>query len=249
MLQVRTHHFGSSFPPKRVDSGQGIVVHASHGVDVSALIEGRSFELLGRHEVNGSEDGVSMIDGLEGGFRGKFGETEVDQLHLEFSAWEPGHHHVGGLEVAVNDVEILRGNERLLGLNRNFAKVLQGEGSAFDHFIESAPGKQFHHNIGASFVHPCVVDRDDVGVLHGGERFGLLQEVFDGFILILEAAFRDYPLDGDIPIEAAIKGPIDGSDAPLSDLPLNFISVAVHGKVCAAGGDPYHALVRRNIEI
>ena len=43
-------------------------------------------------------------------------------------------------------------------------------------------------------------------MLHRGERFGLLEEVLDGFLLILESALGENAFDRNVTIETPIEG-------------------------------------------
>jgi len=101
VVEVGGHDGRGGIAAEGVEAGEAVIVEAAHGIHVGALIEGIALELLGCHEVDGAEDGVAVVDGLEGGLRGEFGEAEVDDLDLEFAAGEPDDHEVGGFEVAV----------------------------------------------------------------------------------------------------------------------------------------------------
>ena len=100
--EVGSHDSWGGIGGKRVETGEGVVVEAAHRIHVGALVEGVALELLGGHEMDRAEDGVAVVDGLQGGVGGELGEAEVDDLDLELSAGEPDDHDVGRFEVAVD---------------------------------------------------------------------------------------------------------------------------------------------------
>lgn len=99
------------------------------------------------------------------------GETEVDDLDLAGL----GDEHVGGFEVAVDDVLVVRGGERFArraidaeGLGERGARVL-------DPLIEARSGDVLHRDVDAVAVDVGFVDLDDGGVLEAGEGAGFLE--------------------------------------------------------------------------
>ena len=65
VLEVTGHHHGSCFTVKWIDSSQGIVVEATHGIHIRALIERDTLKLLGCHEEDGAKDGIPVRDRLQ----------------------------------------------------------------------------------------------------------------------------------------------------------------------------------------
>ena len=124
-----------------------------------------------------SSSSSSDWDWVEGG------QAEIHDFHLEFSGRQPGEHQVRGLDVAVDQIEFLGGDERLLGLHGEFAEIRPGERSALDEFVERLAADEFHHHVGAVLVGADVVNGDDVRVLERGERAGFLDELAGGFLL------------------------------------------------------------------
>ena len=119
-------------------------------------------------------------------------------------------------------------DEGFLALDGDLPEIGQDEGALIDHFVEGLSGEELHDDVGAVFVHPGVIDGDDVGVLDGGEGGGFLQEVLGGLFLVFEAAFGEDAFDGDIAVKAFVPGFVDGADAALADFFFNLVAVVFH---------------------
>ena len=85
VLQVRSHDFDGVFTIEGVGAGEGVVENAAESIEIDALVDGNSFELFRPHEIDGAENAIGLVDGLEGGFGGEFGEAEINDLHLELT--------------------------------------------------------------------------------------------------------------------------------------------------------------------
>ena len=229
VLEVAGHDLGSRLAIEGVEASEAKVVEASDGIHVGAHVERFALELFRSHEVDGSEDSVAVVDGLDRWLGVELGEPEVDELDLKLSAREPSDHDVGGLEVTVDEVEILRGDECFLCLDGDFAEVFKDERAFFDHFVDGPASEELHDDVGAFFIDACVEDGDDMRVLDGGERGCFLQEVFDGFFLAVVSSVGEDAFDGDFAVQALIPGPIHCTHATLAYLSSYFVSIFWHG--------------------
>jgi hypothetical protein len=239
VLKVGVHDLRGIFPIKGVATGEAVVVDAAEWIHIGAFVERSALELLGSHEVDGTKDGVAVVDGLERGGGWELGEAEVDELDLEAAAGEPGDHEVGGLDVAVDELEVLGGDEGFLALDGHFAEVLHGEDAALDHFVDGASGEEFHDDVGAVFVNPGIEDGDDVGVLYRAEGGGFLEHGLGGLLLVFVPPPGEDPLDRDFAIQMAVEGSVHCTDSSLANLTTDFIAIVGHGS--SAGVSPNRA--------
>ena len=65
VLEMGIHHLRCVFSIEGKNTSKGIVVDATDGIHVGALVERGALELFRSHEMDRAEDGVAMIDGLE----------------------------------------------------------------------------------------------------------------------------------------------------------------------------------------
>jgi hypothetical protein len=123
VLKMCGHDLGSRLSIERIGPGQAVVINAADGIHVGALVKRVSFELLGRHEADRSEDGVIVGNRLVRRSWQKFGESKVHELDVETSAGQPGDHEVAGLDIAMDQVSVLRCDESFLALKSEFAEI------------------------------------------------------------------------------------------------------------------------------
>ena len=189
-------------------------VDVGAGVDVEVAHRG----LLRAHVDRGAEE---LLEAGEEGLLGEFvlgglGDAEVDHLGHRPVGLE-GDHHVGGLEVAVDDAflvgvvdggaDVLEKGEALLGVEFLLAAEV-GDRDTLD---------QFHDEVGPTGGGgPGVEDPGDVGVVHHGERLALgleAREHLAGVHAGLDHLEGDHAGDG-----AALLGHPDRAEAALADL-------------------------------
>jgi len=127
-LQVAGHDGGHALAVEGVVAGEGVEKDAAEGVEIGAGIEGAALELLGGHEVDGAHDRFSVGDGLDGGDVGEFGEAEVEEFEIEASAGQPVEHEVAGFDVAVEEVNLVGGDEGFEALFGDLEEVAFDEG-------------------------------------------------------------------------------------------------------------------------
>src|SRR5262249_45288060 len=183
-----------------------------------------AFGLLGGH-VGESADNGALYGGrrhVEGGRQlrafgllGQFGETEIQHLHQAFFR----NHHVGRLEVAVNDSRLVRRRQRV----RHLRRVLQGLGyrQSFDadQFMQRLPRDVFHsdevYSAAIHYRHINVVDRDDIRVVQGGGRPSLLHKTPPS--VRIGQFFGGQDFESHHAIQAGVERSIDHSHPPLAN--------------------------------
>ena len=124
----------------------------------------------------------------------------------------------------MDEIEVLGGNERFLGLEGDFAEIVVSQRAPFDHFINSAAGKEFHHHVGSVLVHSGIKDSDNVRMLDRAEGGGLLEHGLGGLFLIHVSASSEDALDRHFAIKVTIEGTKNGTDPTLADLCSNFVA-------------------------
>ena len=104
------------------------------------------------------------------------GESEIQDLDRAIGP----DHDVGGLQVAVDDADVVSGGERVGDLHAELDGIHDRDLAGGDHVAYGLAPNEFHDDgiAGTSSMSGChdVVDRDDVGVVEGRCRAGLLQE-------------------------------------------------------------------------
>jgi hypothetical protein len=204
-------------------AGQHVVEERAERVDVRTDIHPLAARLLRRHVAQGAHDraglghvgargagvGASCLCGHVRGDRAGqvLGEAPVDHDDLA----EAADQHVGGLEVAVDDLLRVGVGDRV---GDGDHVLEQGEpareaAGAADLRLEALAVDELHAVIRFAAVAPAeVVQRHDAGVLQAGRDRGLEREAPLG----LGAAAQQL-LDGDHPAEAAVLGAADDAEA------------------------------------
>ena len=129
------------------------------------------------------------------------GEAEVEDLDEA----AVGEHDVGGLEVAMEDAEVVGGGEAVGGLDAGGEDELEAGGAFGDELVEGLAGDVLHDDVGFFAVTAFgggladVVDGADVGVVDGGGETGLAElggaHLLDGEVAALEELEDDGALE------------------------------------------------------
>ena len=223
--------------------GHHLVEHRAEGELVGAVVHRTPARLLGRHVPDRAHDdarggvgrpqdvgpGRHLRDVLAGrplvtaAVAAQLGEAEVEDLHVAVAR----QHHVLGLEVAVDDaggvragepvgqlagdVEHLPGRQRELGANQ----VAQRRAVHELHDGEGQPGRLAD-----------LVDGDDVGVVEGRGRAGLLGESTEAVRDRGEGLGQE--LDGDVAAEVEVPRTVDLAHAPRAQLVEELVPAEPH---------------------
>ena len=101
--------------------------------------------------------------------------AKVEQLGTGLS-----QHHVGGLQVAVNDAVPMRMIERLGNLDRMAQDLVSGQGAASETVRDRFALQQLHHEVVAAVRSTNVIQRADVRVIQAGDRLRFNLEALAG---------------------------------------------------------------------
>jgi hypothetical protein len=195
---------------ERQTAGEHLVEHHAQRPEVGAVVDGVAQHLLRRHVEDGSQ-GAPVLGEL---FRSEqLGDAEIEDLHRPAVR----HQDVGGLDVAVDDPQLVSPRQPLGDLGGDVEGAVERQGAAGDLLLQRLPGV-----VGHGHEHPAVrglvdlVDDADVGVLEAGDRLRLLQEARARQGVARQLGGDE--LDGDLPAELQILGLVDDTHPPLADL-------------------------------
>ena len=228
VLEVRIHHLRRGLAIKGILAGEGVVIDTAHLVEVGAGVEFATLELLGGHEEDRSHHRLLLVHRLHRGRPAELGEAEIEDFELKFPRGLPDHHDVGRLDVAVDDVVRLRGDEGLEGLINHLGEILLGQDTTGHRLVEGLALEQFHHDETALLILPHVEDSDDVGVVQARERLSFGDQFVRRFLHLILGRIRggEHALDGDFPLELGIEGLEDRAQSAFADLIADFIAFA-----------------------
>ena len=170
--------------------------------------------MLGRHVRQAAGDGLALrFAGLP------LSNAEVDELYYQRLLGALHHHQVVRLDVAVDDVVLVRVLEPFRGLDDDVEFLDQVELAArLDDGAERLPLEILHRQVRAHVVYPELVHRDDVRVLQFGKGRGFFFEDVDRGNVVAEAS-QDF--DGDVAAEG-VAGLVNGAVSALSELFLKL---------------------------
>jgi hypothetical protein len=121
--------------------------------------------LLRRHEKDGAEYGIHGFDLLAALRLCENGQAEIHNFDLEFPGRKPSEHKVAGLQVAVDQIKVLRGNKCFLRLECKLPEVEPCERRVFDDVVKGLARDEFHDHVRPVLVATEIVNGDDVRVL------------------------------------------------------------------------------------
>jgi hypothetical protein len=120
-----------------------------------------------------------LLDFLLGLILDQNRETKIDDFDLEGAGGQPREHDVGRLEIAVDHVHFLCGDERFERLRGYAFKIMPDERCGLNDFIEGFAIDKLHHHIRTFFVFSYVENGDNVRMLQRGQRADLGHELLD----------------------------------------------------------------------
>ena len=199
--------------------GGHVVQHAAQRVDVGAGSDRVAADLLGRHIVRRAHERRRHGDVAVAAVRVEdLGQAEVQQLHaLGLLAVKRGqHHHVGGLEVAVQHIDRVRHPQRARDLQPDPKHALEGQRALHVHHVLQREALEvLHHDVQlAGGELPVIVHGHDVIVAGPRERRRLTHEALAQLHEHRDVAADD--LDGDLAIEVDLVGEVDRAHAALA---------------------------------
>ena len=186
-------------PGERRPAGEQREQHATQRVEIRPLVAAFGAELLGSAVLRGARGRELRRAGDRHRGLHEAGDAEVDHLHPVVR----GEHHVQRLDVVVDHVSLVRGDQRgtdllrdlqgAAGCQRTVRAQMRGQRRPFD---------PLHHQVEVVLVEAAVVQGDHVRVvdLRGGDGFAVeaLGDVGgDGVV-------QGQELDGHVPAELAI---------------------------------------------
>ena len=220
IAQNRRHRLGRIVAEKRMAAGRELVQDHAEREDIGARIERGAEHLLGRHvgrcadpRAGVGEDGAATVVAAlhcpaawpkarvrQMRRHDLLGEAEVHDLHVPLRR----HHHVGGLEVAMDDAAAMGGVERLGQLVRDVDHLAHGQQRAARGGVQRLALDVLHHDEDAAVGVADLVDLADEGMIErgGGERLAPQPLARDGVRL----GRGRQQLDGDAALEARVLG-------------------------------------------
>ena len=129
-------------------AGRHLVEHDAEREDVAAAIQRARLDLLGRHVGPGAEDRARLRElQLRGILVRTAGLGTVTTRQAEVQDLDPaivGDHHVAGFQVAVGDLLLVRGAERVGKRGRDVEEPRHRDAGRGDHLVERPPFDQLH---------------------------------------------------------------------------------------------------------
>src|SRR5687767_281031 len=159
------------------------------------MIDTASGDLLGRHVVNRAHEGAV----LRHAGVGKPRDAEVQYLHHATRI----DHHVGGLDVAVNDAVVVSVGQSLTYLLDDFEAPYEIERrAAAQRAIEGFAGDVLHRHERSALKFADVEHDDDIWMTQLRDGARLAREALPNLGMVAEILFQQF--DGDRPIKLRI---------------------------------------------
>ncbi len=162
-------HRGDVLSRERFFAGHHFIEHHAQREDVAAAIYRAALHLFRRHVARGAHYVGGLLDGAE---LQNFCRAEVCDL----DGIVGGEHEVRGLDVAVNDVPLMRELQRAASLIHDAQRARQRKGVAvIEQCLQTFSLHQFHGDVVQAVFFARVENHHDVGMRQQtcGTRFGL----------------------------------------------------------------------------
>jgi hypothetical protein len=192
-----------------------LVHDGAEGELVGAEVHRPARRLLGGHVADGAHH-HPRAGHLRGGCAfgavaprfGELGQAEVQDAHVAV----PGHHHVLGLQVAVDDARLVGAGQAVGDLHRKLEDALGGQRARGQDVAQGTAVHQLHGQEGVAVLGADVVNVHDVRVVEGRGRTGFLLEAGAALVVLGELGGQD--LEGDLPLQPRILGAVHLAHAP-----------------------------------
>jgi hypothetical protein len=213
-------------PWERLASGQQLEAEGAQREQVAAGVQHGPRDLLGRH-VARRAPGVAPARDLA---RGRARDAEVQELRLA----RLQHHHVAGLDVAMDDaglVGVVQGARQLRGDAQRLAPARAG--ALGDDVGQRASLQVLERDEGQVrlLVPPEVVHDHAVGMGDAGGQAGFPQEALLGQAALVERHREGQAddLERDGPVQDGVARAIDDAHRALADLGLDVVAAQERG--------------------
>ncbi|MGX1504878.1 UNVERIFIED_CONTAM: hypothetical protein RKD43_003503 [Streptomyces graminofaciens] len=216
---------------ERQPAGQQLEEHDPDRIQVGTGVHTPAEGLLGGEVLRGADDHARLRHGRDARLH-RTGDAEVH--HLDDAAL--GHHHVAGLDVAVDQAHLVAGLqgrehvggdlERLVGGHRAVLLDVGGQDGS-QRLTLHVLHDDVRHQRAVELVLAGVEDGHDVGVGQLGDGLRLTPEPLAERLLAPE--FRVERLDGHLAVQRGVVGQVDGSHAAFAEQIAKLIPAARHG--------------------
>ncbi len=218
----------------RLPAGEHLVDHHPGGVDVGAGVGPAVDDQLGG-EVGDGADQHPAGGGVLGLGAHRAGEPEVGDLDPAVV----GKKHVLRFHVAVDQAGLVGGGER--GENRVDQRQHPSRGHRgvlADQVAQGVPGDVLHGQEQGAVVVALVEDADHVRVRQPGGGAGLAHEASREVVVVAETRVHHLHRAG--PVQAQIRGLVDGGHAPAGDLRADAVATVEHTPDHRVRDSPVH---------
>ncbi len=186
---------------------------------IAAMIDPVAARLLGRHVGHRAEDdaaiGVKVGQRLGGRVADRLNQlrdAEVDDLGVALV----GEHDVGGLQIAVHDLLLVRSRQARRHLRRDLEHAAHQHPLAGQRVAHLLAANQLHRDVGAPVDLADLVNDRDVRMLERGGGLRLLDEAPTPIGVVRQIVGQD--LERDIAIQPRVGGAVDNAHAAAADL-------------------------------
>jgi hypothetical protein len=163
----------------------------------------------------------------------RLGQTEIQHLDDAVVA----HHHVGGLEIAMDDAALVRAFEREGDLPGDSEDVVDRHGAAVDEARERTSVDQFHDDRSSVAGRLEAIHLRDVGMVQRRQRLGFAFEAAQAIGIPRDGFGQD--LNRDVPVEDRVASPIDLAHTTLTEFAGEFVRPEASAGVQSQVGGEY----------
>ncbi len=183
---------------------------------VAAPVDAAAGDLLGRHVRRRAHHGAGLGLFRIGAVIGHARDAEVRELDSRLAV----EHHVGRLDVAVDDARLVRELQRVEQLAHDAHRLLKLEALVgVEEVLELLALDELHDDVGDVALLAEVVHLDDVRMVQPRDRLRLAHEphrILFGRRLVVEVALED-GLDRDFAIEPRVQALVDDAHRTLAE--------------------------------
>ena len=214
ILDVGMEHLVAAGVHERGLPGQALEQQAREGIDVDAVIEVLSQDLLGRrvvvgaHERAGGREGPAVLDRVPA-------QPEVREIGALVAVRVPSHDHVSRLDVAMPHSGRMDGVQGARDLAEDRDGPLDLERPVRGERPEVLAVHIVHRHVEHAVVLAAVAHPDDVGMLDGARVLPLAQEARAELVAARQLGRQH--LQGELSVARDAVGQIDGAHAALAD--------------------------------